>query len=54
MCYDSGYYEWLRRAAQMKEQQMKEEERKKLSRTPEPAAPVKPGKGVEQEEPVPV
>jgi hypothetical protein len=54
MCYDSGYYEWLRRAAQMQEQQKREEERKKLSRTPKPAAPAEAGKGVGQEEPVPV
>lgn len=54
MCYDSGYYEWLRRAAQMQEQRKREEERKQSGRTPKPAAPVEPGKDVGQEEPVPV
>jgi len=53
MCYDSSYYEWARRAARMQEEMKREEERKKLSKTPKPAAPAEPEKGVEQQEPVP-
>ena len=50
MCYDSSYYEWLRRAARMQEEMNREEERKKLSKASKPAEPEK---GVEQQEPVP-
>lgn len=53
MCYDSGYYEWLRRTAQMKEQQKREEERRKRSGEAAPAKPAETEKGVGQEEPVP-
>ncbi len=54
MCYESGYYEWARRAAQMKEEQKREEERKKQARSAAPAKPAGPEKGTVQEEPVPV
>ena len=45
MCYDSSYYEWARRAAQMKEEQKREEERKKQARSAAPAKPAEPEKG---------
>ena len=53
MCYDSSYYEWLRRAAQEQERQKREEENSKRSREAAPARPAEPEKGVGQEEPVP-
>ena len=53
MCYESGYYEWVRRAAQLKEEQKREEERKKQARSAAPAKPAEPEQGVTQEEPVP-
>lgn len=54
MCYETGYYERLRRAAQMKEEQKREEERKKQARSVAPGKPAEPEKGMEQQEPVPV
>jgi hypothetical protein len=53
MCYETGYYEWLRRAAQMKEEQKREEERKKQAGSAAPARPAEPERGVAQDEPVP-
>jgi hypothetical protein len=54
MCYDSSFYEWARRAAQIKEEQKREEERKKQARSAASARPVEPKQGVPQEDPVPV
>jgi len=51
MCYDSSYYEWARRAARMKEEMKREEERKNQGKAPAETADPKPGKT--QPEPVP-
>lgn len=53
MCYDSSFYEWARRTAQIKEEQKRAEERKKQSGSAAPVKPAEPEKGVTQEDPVP-
>jgi hypothetical protein len=53
MCYAYEQEYWLRRAAEIREEMRKTEERLKQQPAPAPAKPKAPETGVEQPEPVP-
>jgi hypothetical protein len=53
MCYAYEHEYWLRRAAEIREEMRKVEERLKQPPAPAPAKPVAPETEVEQPDPVP-
>jgi cytochrome oxidase assembly protein ShyY1 len=53
MCYAYEHEYWLRRAAEIRKEMQKVEERLKEPPAPAPAEPVAPDTGVEQPAPVP-